>query len=194
MIRILAPRDRAFATQGHIFVLWMAVATILLTAVAILFIRNQTRTIERLASAADAFGQRHRRPGLQAARRARGAPGGPRLPGHEVAHPAPYRPAHRPAGLGQPRPAHAPDPPEAGTRPGRAQPAQRRDEARPRRDGAHDRRVPGLRPRRGRRGRRGRPLRTADRGGQRGRRAAGAQVDASTADPDADRHACGPTP
>ena len=57
VIRILAPRDRAFATQGHIFVLWMAMATILLTAIAILFIRNQTRTIERLASAADAFGR-----------------------------------------------------------------------------------------------------------------------------------------
>ena len=57
VIRILAPRDRAFATQGHIFVLWMAMATILLTAIAILFIRNQTRTIERLASAADACGR-----------------------------------------------------------------------------------------------------------------------------------------
>jgi len=57
VIRILAPRDRAFATQGHIFVLWLAMATILLTAIAILFIRNQTRTIERLASAADAFGR-----------------------------------------------------------------------------------------------------------------------------------------
>ncbi len=57
VIRILAPRDRAFATQGHIFVLWMAMATVLLTAIAILFIRNQTRTIERLAAAADAFGR-----------------------------------------------------------------------------------------------------------------------------------------
>lgn len=57
VIRILAPRDRAFATQGHIFVLWLAMATVLLTAIAILFIRNQTRTIERLASAADAFGR-----------------------------------------------------------------------------------------------------------------------------------------
>lgn len=56
-LRILAPRDRAFATQGHIFVLWMSVATILLTAIAILFIRNQVRAIERLASAADAFGR-----------------------------------------------------------------------------------------------------------------------------------------
>ena len=57
VLRILAPRDRAFATQGHIFVLWMTVATALLTAVSIAFIRNQVRAIERLADAADAFGR-----------------------------------------------------------------------------------------------------------------------------------------
>lgn len=57
VMRVLAPRDRAFATQGHIFVLWMTVATVLLTAVAILFIRNQVRAIERLANAAEAFGR-----------------------------------------------------------------------------------------------------------------------------------------
>ena len=57
VMRILAPRDRAFATNGHIFVLWMTVATVLLTAVAILFIRNQVRAIERLADAAEAFGR-----------------------------------------------------------------------------------------------------------------------------------------
>jgi two-component system osmolarity sensor histidine kinase EnvZ len=57
VMRVLAPRDRAFATNGHIFVLWMTVATVLLTAVAILFIRNQVRAIERLANAAEAFGR-----------------------------------------------------------------------------------------------------------------------------------------
>ena len=57
VMRILAPRDRAFATQGHIFVLWMTVATVLLTALSILFIRNQVRAIERLANAAEAFGR-----------------------------------------------------------------------------------------------------------------------------------------
>ncbi|MGE5502377.1 MAG: ATP-binding protein, partial [Ignavibacteriales bacterium] len=48
---------RAFATQGHIFVLWLAIATFLLTAIAVLFIRNQVRAIERLADAAEAFGK-----------------------------------------------------------------------------------------------------------------------------------------
>ncbi|OHB26151.1 MAG: two-component sensor histidine kinase [Phenylobacterium sp. RIFCSPHIGHO2_01_FULL_69_31] len=57
VMRVLAPRDRAFATQGHIFVLWMTVATVLLTAIALLFIRNQVRAIERLADAAEAFGR-----------------------------------------------------------------------------------------------------------------------------------------
>ena len=57
VMRILAPRERAFATQGHIFVLWMTVATVLLTAIAVLFIRNQVRAIERLANAAEAFGR-----------------------------------------------------------------------------------------------------------------------------------------
>lgn len=57
VLRVLAPRERAFATQGHIFVLWMTVATVLLTAIALLFIRNQVRAIERLANAAEAFGR-----------------------------------------------------------------------------------------------------------------------------------------
>ncbi|HZC16411.1 MAG TPA: ATP-binding protein [Caulobacteraceae bacterium] len=57
VLRVIAPRDRAFATQGHIFILWMAMATVLLTAVSLLFIRNQVRAIERLADAADAFGR-----------------------------------------------------------------------------------------------------------------------------------------
>ena len=57
VLRVLAPRDRAVATQGHIFVLWMTVATLILTAISILFIRNQVRAIERLASAADDFGR-----------------------------------------------------------------------------------------------------------------------------------------
>jgi len=57
VLRIIAPRERAVATQAHIFVLWLAVATILLMGVAILFIRNQVRAIERLADAAEAFGR-----------------------------------------------------------------------------------------------------------------------------------------
>ncbi|HEY4031539.1 MAG TPA: ATP-binding protein [Caulobacteraceae bacterium] len=56
-LRILAPMERAYATQGLSFVLWMAVATLILTGVALAFIRNQVRAIERLAEAAEAFGR-----------------------------------------------------------------------------------------------------------------------------------------
>jgi len=57
VLRIIAPRERAVATQAQIFVLWLTIATILLMGVAILFIRNQVRAIERLADAAEAFGR-----------------------------------------------------------------------------------------------------------------------------------------
>jgi two-component system osmolarity sensor histidine kinase EnvZ len=57
VLRVLAPRDRAFAAQAGAFVMWLAGATLLLTAVAVLFIRNQVRAIERLAAAAEAFGK-----------------------------------------------------------------------------------------------------------------------------------------
>ena len=57
VLRIIAPKDRVFATRGHIFIFWLTAATILLTAISILFIRNQVRAIERLAYAADAFGR-----------------------------------------------------------------------------------------------------------------------------------------
>jgi len=57
VLRIIAPRDRAFATQAYSFIFYLTLATVLLTAVAVLFIRNQVRAIERLADAADAFGR-----------------------------------------------------------------------------------------------------------------------------------------
>jgi two-component system osmolarity sensor histidine kinase EnvZ len=57
VLRMIAPKDRVFATRGQIFVLWLTVATVLLTGISILFIRNQVRAIERLAAAADAFGR-----------------------------------------------------------------------------------------------------------------------------------------
>ncbi len=56
-LKIIAPRERAVATQAHIFVLWLAGATFLLMSVAILFIRNQVRAIERLSEAAEDFGR-----------------------------------------------------------------------------------------------------------------------------------------
>ena len=56
-LAFIAPLDRAVAVQGNLFILYLAGATLILTAVAILFIRNQVRAIERLANAAEAFGR-----------------------------------------------------------------------------------------------------------------------------------------
>jgi len=56
-LAFIAPKERAFATQGSQFVFYSLITTLLLTAVALLFIRNQVRAIERLANAAEAFGQ-----------------------------------------------------------------------------------------------------------------------------------------
>ena len=56
-LRIIAPRDRVYAAQGPAFVIELLIATLILTAVAIIFIRNQVRSIERLAAAAEAFGK-----------------------------------------------------------------------------------------------------------------------------------------
>ena len=57
VLRIVAPKDRAFATTGYIFIFWMLGATCILTAIAMLFIRNQVRAIERLSQAAERFGR-----------------------------------------------------------------------------------------------------------------------------------------
>ena len=55
-------RERVFATTGPIFVLWMIGVTLLLGWIAIVFLRNQVRSILRLASAAEAFGRGHDAP------------------------------------------------------------------------------------------------------------------------------------
>ena len=57
VLRFIAARDRVFATTGHIFVLWLFGASALLTAVAVIFIRNQVKPIRQLAEAAEAFGR-----------------------------------------------------------------------------------------------------------------------------------------
>ncbi|MEZ5982328.1 MAG: ATP-binding protein [Parvularculaceae bacterium] len=50
-------RDRVFATTAPIFVLWLVGTTILIGWIAVLFLRNQVRSILRLAQAAEAFGR-----------------------------------------------------------------------------------------------------------------------------------------
>jgi two-component system osmolarity sensor histidine kinase EnvZ len=57
VLRFIAVRERVFATTGHIFLLWIIGASTLLTAVSIIFIRNQVKPIRRLADAAEQFGR-----------------------------------------------------------------------------------------------------------------------------------------
>ena len=57
VLRMIVPRERATVSAPDIFILWMAGSALLLLGVAILFLRNQVRPIERLARAADAFGK-----------------------------------------------------------------------------------------------------------------------------------------
>lgn len=56
VMRTLTPASRVYAANSHIFLVWMAGTSIVLIIVAILFLRNQIRPIERLAEAAESFG------------------------------------------------------------------------------------------------------------------------------------------
>ncbi|MGG5809698.1 ATP-binding protein [Falsiroseomonas sp. CW058] len=51
-----APRKRLFTGTLYLFVIWLVGSTLLLFAVAALFMKNQVRAIRRLAGAAEAFG------------------------------------------------------------------------------------------------------------------------------------------
>jgi two-component system osmolarity sensor histidine kinase EnvZ len=57
VMRVLIDRKRIVSTNTHINVVWMAGTALLLLGVAIMFLRNQVRPIERLADAAEAFGK-----------------------------------------------------------------------------------------------------------------------------------------
>ena len=57
IVRFVATRSQTYASNSHIFLLWMVGSSVILLTVAILFLRNQIRPILRLADAADAFGK-----------------------------------------------------------------------------------------------------------------------------------------
>jgi two-component system osmolarity sensor histidine kinase EnvZ len=57
VLRVLARRSQAYASNSHIFLLWMIGTSLILLGVAILFLRNQIRPILKLASVAEAFGK-----------------------------------------------------------------------------------------------------------------------------------------
>jgi len=57
VLRLTVPRSRVTVTSPDIFIVWMVGSSLILLAVAILFLRNQVRPIERLALASEAFGK-----------------------------------------------------------------------------------------------------------------------------------------
>jgi len=57
VMRIVARRNQAYASNSHIFLVWMVGASLILITVAILFLRNQIRPILQLANAAESLGK-----------------------------------------------------------------------------------------------------------------------------------------
>lgn len=57
VLRIIARRSQAYASNSHIFLVWMVSAALVLIVIAILFLRNQIRPIQNLADAAESFGK-----------------------------------------------------------------------------------------------------------------------------------------
>jgi two-component system, OmpR family, osmolarity sensor histidine kinase EnvZ len=57
VLQVAVPRRRLFTPTTYIFVLWMASSSLVLLAIASMFMRNQVRALRRLADAADSFGK-----------------------------------------------------------------------------------------------------------------------------------------
>jgi len=62
VFRFLTDQERAYASNTHIFLLWMLGSSLALLAVAIIFLRKQIRPIQELAEAAKSFGMGHEVP------------------------------------------------------------------------------------------------------------------------------------
>jgi two-component system osmolarity sensor histidine kinase EnvZ len=57
VLRMLVPRDRVTVSKPDIFIVWMVGSALILVGIAVVFLRNQVRPIERLARASEAFGK-----------------------------------------------------------------------------------------------------------------------------------------
>jgi two-component system osmolarity sensor histidine kinase EnvZ len=57
VLRVFAPRSRAYASNSQIFLFWMVGTSLVLLAIALLFLRNQIKPILNLAEAAEQFGK-----------------------------------------------------------------------------------------------------------------------------------------
>lgn len=57
ILQVFAPRSQTYASNTHIFLVWMVSASLVLLAIAILFLKNQIKPIQQLAQAAESFGK-----------------------------------------------------------------------------------------------------------------------------------------
>jgi two-component system osmolarity sensor histidine kinase EnvZ len=57
LVRVFAQRSQTYASNSEIFIVWMVGASLVLIAIAVLFLRNQIVPIQRLADAAESFGK-----------------------------------------------------------------------------------------------------------------------------------------
>jgi two-component system osmolarity sensor histidine kinase EnvZ len=57
VLRVFAPRGRAYASNSQIFLFWMLGTSLVLLTIALLFLRNQIKPILQLANAAEQFGK-----------------------------------------------------------------------------------------------------------------------------------------
>ena len=57
VLQIFFPKERIQVSSIRLFVLWITLPTILLVAIAIIFLKNQTRPLIRLAEVAEKFGR-----------------------------------------------------------------------------------------------------------------------------------------
>ena len=57
VLRVFARRSQAYASNTHIFLLWMVGTSLVLLTIAVLFLRNQIKPIQQLAEAAESFGK-----------------------------------------------------------------------------------------------------------------------------------------
>jgi two-component system, OmpR family, osmolarity sensor histidine kinase EnvZ len=57
VLSVGVPRNRLYSSTTYIFVMWMLGSSLVLLAVATVFLRNQIKSLRRLAEAADSFGK-----------------------------------------------------------------------------------------------------------------------------------------
>jgi two-component system osmolarity sensor histidine kinase EnvZ len=62
ILRVYARRNQAYASNTHIFLLWMVGTSLVLITISILFLRGQIRPILTLAQAAESFGKGQKMP------------------------------------------------------------------------------------------------------------------------------------